>query len=112
MPQQRRWLPVVVWIACFPAEIAANFLGGFGPKVNTGAGTAAAEPPPTVGGGLTSEEVRKMLEHRRALVVAGEDVLIALEVAQGLVDVGACVTLACQRPDRIAKAVERLSIRN
>ena len=50
------------------------------------------------------------MEHRRALVVAGDDCLIALEVAQSLVDVGAQVTIACQKPQAAEAAAERMTV--
>ena len=64
------------------------------------------DPEPAVGGGLTPEEVRGMLKRRHALVLAGDDTQIALDVAEGLVDVGASVVLACKRPELLEKAAE------
>ena len=101
--------PIGLCVVVLLGVANATFLGGFGPRVTTGTGAGVIEPPPAVGGGLTSEEVASMLEHRRALVVAGEDVLVALEVARGLVDVGACVTLACKHPERAVEKVDAIN---
>ena len=50
-----------------------------------------------------------MLKRRHALVLAGDDTQIALDVAEGLVDVGASVVLACKRPELLEKAAERIT---
>jgi NAD(P)-dependent dehydrogenase (short-subunit alcohol dehydrogenase family) len=86
--------------------LGGAFIGPAGPRAPTGTGSITAEPAPTVGGGLTPEEVRSMLKHRHAVVIAGDDVLTALYVAEGLVEVGASVVLGCNQPERVRKAAD------
>ena len=94
----------------FTARVSsANFVGPFGPRTGASTGTASAEPPQPAGSGFTREEVRSLLRHRHALVLAGEDLTTALEVAEGLADVGASVVVACANPDRAQRRVERIN---
>ena len=88
---------------------ASHFIGPFGGP-RTGTGTAAAGDAPAVGGGLSPDEVRSMMKNRHALVIAGDDELTAVAVAEGLVDVGASVVLGCKRPERALRAVKKRRI--
>ena len=100
--------PSIVLLVLLP-RCSSNFIGPFGPRTGTGTGTVA-EPPPSATGGLSKEEVRAMMKHRHALVIAGDDELTALAIAEGLVDVGASVILGCGKPERAQKAAERRGI--
>ena len=97
-------------LLAFVALAGANFIGPAGPRIGTGSGTSTAPSgePPIVGDGLTPEEVRVMLKNRHALVIAGEDVVTALEVAEGLVEVGASVVLGCRHPELAREAAEQM----
>ena len=90
-------------------SVTANFIGPFGPRTGTATGSAAADPPPAAGTGFTQEDVRALLHQRHALVISGEDVTTAVAVAEALVDVGADVVLGCARPERAARAAQRMT---
>ena len=89
----------------------ATFVGPLGPRTGSSTGSASAEPPSAVGAGFTTENVQSMLRHRHALVMAGEDVTIALAVAESLAEVGASVVLGCADPERAQPAVDRINAR-
>lgn len=101
-----RFLVAIVLLAVSQKADASTFIGPFGAP-RTGTGTAASEPPPSMGGGLSKEEVKAMMKYRNAVVIAGEDELVALAVAEGLVGVGANVVIGCKRPDRVRRAAKR-----
>merc|ERR1719399_145154 len=96
----RRAVLLTAAVALLPLSRSGSFIGPFGAP-RTGTGSAASEPPPSMGGGLSKEEVRSMMKHRHAVVIAGEDELVALAVAEGLVSVGANVIIGCKRPERV-----------
>ena len=62
-------------------SILATFVGPLGPRTGASTGTQSADQPPVMGGGLTTDEIRSLLVHRHALVIAGEDTATALAVA-------------------------------
>jgi len=90
-------------------SILATFVGPLGPRTGASTGTQSADQPPVMGGGLTTDEIRSLLAHRHALVIAGEDTATALAVAEGLVDVGASVVFGCARPERAVRRVDRMN---
>lgn len=70
-----------------------------------------AEPPPSVIGGLSQEEIQTLLAGRSAIILASRDPSLAIEVADGLVDVGARVLVACAEPRLCEKRVAAVNAR-
>ncbi len=90
-------------------SILSTFVGPLGPRTGASTGTVSGDQPPAMGKSFTDEELRSLLRHRHALVIAGEDTATALAVAEGLVDVGASVIFGCARPERAARRVDRIN---
>jgi hypothetical protein len=66
---------------------------------------SGAEAPPLGTDGLSEEEIRMLLAGRSAIILASHDPSLALEIADGLVDVGARVLIACAEPRLCEKRV-------
>ena len=80
------------------AAAASAFVGPVGPRAGAATGTSPDREPPTAGNGFSREDVRSLLRHRHALVIAGEDVTTALQVGESLADVGASVVVGWLPP--------------
>ena len=95
------------------AAAASAFVGPVGPRAGAATGTSPDREPPTAGNGFSREDVRSLLRHRHALVIAGEDVTTALQVAESLADVGASVVVGCLHPEhpRVQRAALKITER-
>ena len=98
-----RYTPLLLYVA---ACVRAAFVPFF-PRGTSAGGQPNGRQPGQLGatGGLSEDEVRSLLAGRCALVMAQRDTDLALDVTEGLVQLGARVLLTCERPDECSRRV-------
>lgn len=106
MARRRRGCPLPALLLYVAACVRAAFVP-FSPRGTSAGGQPDGRQPGQLGatGGLSEDEVRSLLAGRCALVMAQRDTDLALDVTEGLVQLGARVLLTCERPDECSHRV-------